>query len=254
MIRLATPEDEPHILALARRSPCCGVRLEADWHIKRENPRVPYAHYLAGEACVFSVNRAMALFAGTPQDDEEMAAFLTLTGTRRVFTNGWAPPGWKKEPHVTMCIPHGSADVCIAMLLQDKHEIDENPSINDVLKVIEASEGSSQPPEARDALYTDVNIRRNHGYALVYAIRENGRAVATAGAYAISQTEAYIACVETLPTARRKGYAARLVHALARRFCELDVTLICEEALVDFYKRLGFARTPAVGMIADAPR
>ena len=45
----------------------------------------------------------------------------------------------------------------------------------------------------------------------MYGLWQDGVLAATAGAYAVLENTAYIACVETLPSCRRKGYATALV-------------------------------------------
>lgn len=253
MITRALPEDEERVLRLARQSPCCGTRLAADWHVHSENPRTAHEFFFAGEACVFSLNRAMALVAGQPEDSEELKVFLSFSGTRRVFSNAWAPQGWSKGEQVILHIPADGTDAENPTAVLEQQNIDPYPGINDVLEVLESTDGKMRPESARQAFYADLNARRNHRRALVCGVREDGRLVSTAGVYAFAQGEAYIACVETVPPARGRGYATRLVQALAGAHRGQRRTLICERELQGFYEKMGFVPSGALGVIADAP-
>lgn len=150
-------------------------------------------------------------------------------------------------------IPADGTDTENPAAVLEQQNIDPYPGINDVLEVLESTDGKMRPESARQAFYTDLNTRRNHRRALVCGVRENGRLVSTAGVYALAQGEAYIACVETVPPARGRGYATRLVQALAGTHRGQRRTLICERELQGFYEKMGFVPFGALGVIADAP-
>ncbi len=269
MIRDATAADGPFILQAVRRSACTGARIEVDWTIAMQNPAVPYRFYLLGAAqpCVLAVNTHAALLAGTPRDGEELALFLSFTDVARLFSDGWSPPGWKREAFWRMRKPpageepDGDRSPATGGPYSNLNIVwDAAPAVEDVLAVLESTDGRILPPAARERLYVDLQIRRNHGCAEVYGIRDgnppvgSGRLLSTAGVWALTPGEAYIACVETRPEARRRGYAHALVRALATRFASRACTLICGEELCGFYEPLGFARLDQGGIMSAPAR
>lgn len=258
MIRDASPADGEAILAIARACPCVGARIETDWALAAENPRVPYRFYLAGEGAVLALNTQSALLAapsrgGVPADGEELALFLSFSDTRLLFSDGWAPPGWRRDVHLRMRRPPLAATPAG----EDPPGLDRDPAPDEVIDVL-VSGADSLAPAARDRLYTDLQLRRNHGRAAVWGIRfpcrgSGGQLAATAGAWALTDQEAYIACVETRPEARRRGHARALMEALSRHFADRALTLVCREDLRPFYERLGFEPVDERGVLAQPP-
>ena len=54
--------------------------------------------------------------------------------------------------------------------------------------------------------------------------------------------EALLSQIATLPEARGRGNASRLVKAVCAELSESEVFLLCEDALLPFYRRLGFKK------------
>lgn len=252
MIRQATHADGADLLAAARACPCVGARLETDWALATENPRLPYHFYLPGDGSVLALNTQSALLAapfsgGVPAHGEELALFLSFSDTRLLFSDGWAPPGWQGDVHLRMRRPSLDGSESPGA---DPPGLDRDPRADEVIAVLESGPDTLTPP-ARDRLYSDLQTRRNHGRAAVWGIRgSGGRLEATAGAWALTDREAYIACVETRPDARGQGHARALMGALSRHFAHRALTLVCKAELRPFYEGLGFAVLDERGVLA----
>jgi GNAT superfamily N-acetyltransferase len=109
------------------------------------------------------------------------------------------------------------------------------------------------PEGVRDGFWVDAHIRRNHGVADVWGMRESRKLASTAGAWAITPGAAYLACVETRPEARGKGYASALVRGLVARHAGKTCSLMCGAALIGFYAKLGFTPAPCRGYVWGNP-
>lgn len=256
MIRDAVPADADAILSTACATPCVGARLGVDWTLLQQNPKVPYRFYMVDESAVLALNTGSAVLAGTPAEPEELALFLAFTDTQQLFSDGWTPPHWRRTAHCRMTRPP-SSPLAPTHLEQGDSALpigfDTYPPPGEVIAVLESG-GDTLTPAARERIYADMQIRRNHGCAEIYGIHAPGGAfVSTAGAWAVTPFEAYIACVETHPAHRAKGYAHALMAALCRRFAGTTLTLICHEELCGFYEDMGFSVFDDRGVTAAAP-
>lgn len=257
MITNISPDNAPLITSILRDSPCIGARLEVDRAIARQNPAVPYRFYLSGDRALLGLNTNTALLVGAPQDPEELTLFLSCTGVGRLFSDGWAPPDWERESFFRLLREPGatcpSTEPVGELFPSDSDtEYDPAPSAGDIIQLLEQSSGNILSPEARDRLYADINIRRNHGCADICGFRYQGRLVSTAGAWALTTQEVYIACVETHPTVRRRGLATRLIEGLCNRYPDHSSTLICTQKLLPYYQRMGFSVYDQKGVVATS--
>lgn len=253
MIRLCPPDGQDLLLATVRRAHCVGPRLEVDWRILQDNPKMPYRFYFAGptfagpEAVIELTGRG-AVVCGQPEDEEEAALFLAHAGVDRLVSDGWAPAGWAKNRYEVML--RQPAPMAMPGLPPG---LVEWPAAREVLQVLESRDGPIRPNGNRDGFYADLCARRNRGYAEVYGIKEGIVPVCTAGVYALTEDEAYIACVETTPPAVGKGYASALVYLLCHRFAARRISLMCAPALFGFYAPMGFRPAHKTGVVAIQP-
>ncbi|MDL2327087.1 GNAT family N-acetyltransferase [Ruminococcaceae bacterium OttesenSCG-928-A11] len=254
MIRQATGADSLFILEKARAAIGIGPRLEVDLRLLAENPKLPCAFYRVGENALFEHTGAGGTLLGAPEDAGEFAGFLALLGVWQITTDGWLPPGWTPDPlHVVVFDP-----TLPAAAPRPLPVLDEAPAASEIMAVLQSSGPITTPAirDAADGFYADLCVRLNHGYAAVYGVREmpGGPLVSTAGAYCLTDGEAYLSGVETRPEHRGKGYAAALLAALCHRFCGARrVSLLCRPALVPYYRKLGFAQSPARALDAARP-
>lgn len=239
MIRAACVADEPVLLQIVRRVPCLGVRIEMDWRLLQLNRRLPYQFYMVGQTAVLEQSGNAAVLCGTPENPPELELFLQRTGIGRLTSGQWTPEGWRCTSHILMQWG-GPQQEKPAPCMLPPPGLETAPGISEVLAVLESSDGRIVPQTARDGFAGDLAVRRNHGFALVCGVRKQGRLVSTAGIYAKTGEEAYIACVETVPEARGNGYATALVRYLCVQGAEKKTTLMCRPELESFYKKLNF--------------
>ncbi|MDL2294418.1 GNAT family N-acetyltransferase [Ruminococcaceae bacterium OttesenSCG-928-D13] len=254
MIREAAGQDDAFILEKARAATGIGPRLEVDLRLLAENPKLPCKFYRVGQSALFEHTGVGGTLLGTPEDSAEFSDFLTLLGVRQLTSDGWLPPGWTPDPlHVVVFDP-----ALPTAPPKPVPVLEESPAPGEIMAVLESS-GPISTPAIRDGaegFYADLCVRLNHGYAAVYGVREapDGPLVSTAGAYCIGAEEAYLSGVETHPEHRGKGYAAALLGALCRRYSgPRRVSLLCRPRLVPYYRKLGFAQSPAKALDAARP-
>ena len=247
-MRMALPSDGDSILQLAAGCPIVGVLVGMHWRLQKENPRLPHLFYMLNGAVLKLTGRRVAL-CGKPKDVEELAAFLTLQEVEELVSVDVQLPGWQiAEENVVMV--RAPRPVVPKELPAG---FDKEPGAKEVLAVLESDAASTWAESAREGFLVDFMVRRNHGAAAVYGVWENAVLASTAGLYAIEPNEAYLACVETLPEHRRKGYASALVWQLCAGFGTRAMTLLCEEKQVDFYRRFGFVPTAMRGYVLCPP-
>jgi len=271
VIREATAADEEQVLAACTAWPANGTLCEMYWHLWRENARMPHRFFLIDKHSLLQLSGSRGILCGPVIDDEELVSFLQLCGINQLTTTGHIPAGWHlaetghilqfssalatASPPIPSAIgfyapqEEGKAKPPIAALAY----LDEEPPINDVLAVLESNRGRMQPENIRESFWVDSLIRRNHGVARIVGIRQNGVLQSTAGAYAITSHTAYIACVETRPNAQKQGYAQILLQHLCHTLAPRAITLSCTEALIPFYRQLGFALTEFYALTVTAP-
>lgn len=83
--------------------------------------------------------------------------------------------------------------------------------------------------------YLDMSHRIRHGVSQLYGL--DGAALAV---QYNQNGEALISQVATLPENRGKGCARRLISAVCAELNESDIFVLCEDKLLDFYKKIGF--------------
>lgn len=252
MIRLVGPGDDAQMIKAVNACPVVGPTVGMCWQMNRENPRLAYRFYLTDNGLFMAYGNQGFLCGtpATPEMGEELASFMEFGGIASLTAPRWSPNGWRVvEQNEVLVRP-------AAVLLPEESPLpglDEYPLLDEVLEVLESSEKRFSSEEIREGFKVDGNIRRNHGSALIYGLRKNGRLVSTAGAYAIFGSTAYIACVETLPGERRHGYAAALVRHLCRQLAGATISLLCQPEQLPFYIKMGFEQSGIVSVLSENP-
>lgn len=250
MIRLDGPEDAPAVLAQAARWPVTGALVEMYWHMQMENPRLPHRFYLLDTGAVLRLGGSRATLCGPAGDPGELAAFLRHERISQMTALDTLPPGWRVVEDDTLLLrPAGPAP-----LPPPPPGFEDCPSLEEVMAVLESQDGRMSPPAARDFFYADAAARRNHGGTVVYGIRREEGLAATAGLWALTLREGYVACVETRREYQGKGLASALLSQLVGRYGDRPLSLLCQPALCSFYARWGFVPWPgARGIISLDP-
>ena len=136
-----------------------------------------------------------ALLCGGPEDEAELASFLSFLGVARLKTQG--------------CCPQGFAPHALPLLRFDVHRAPPVPPVPDGLRLenepsllaVRCIKGLSDGAVPPDSFAVDAAARRNRGLADIRALSADGTLAATAGVYALQPWEAYIGAVETAPSA-----------------------------------------------------
>lgn len=189
--------------------------------------------YLVGSTAALQLVGQNALLCGHVDDAEEMNSFLQFCGVARIKTDGFAPDGFAEEELLMMQysgaeeslpLPQGMVlDTCPRMI-----PLSITPCLGDGTGV------------RADDFASDACARRNRAMAEIWALTQNGQYVSTAGIYAITPWEAYLAAVATHQDYQRRGAAGYLVQNLAKKYASRPVRLLCAANNVPFYTRCGF--------------
>ncbi len=247
MIRKATPADTAEVLRRAAPWPVTGVLCGMHWQMLLQNPRLPHVVYLTGHKGLLTVSGGRATLCGPVEDADELGVFLRFAGASQLTALQFVPKGWRlAEENRVMLRPAGLSSPPVPL----PANFTAAPSIAEILEVLEESDGPISPPAAREYFICDLQARRNHGMAMVYGIRKNGKTLATAGLWALTQNAGYLACVETRPAHRRRGYASSLVARLCADYSSRSLSLLCKAPLAGFYTPFGFTDTGLLGYIS----
>ena len=193
--------------------------------------------FLAGELAALQVCGQRALLCGEPEDEAELASFLSFLGVARLKTQGCCPQGF--APHALPLLRFDVRRAPPVPPVPDGLRLENEPSLLAVRCIKGLSDGAVPP----DSFAVDAAARRNRGLADIRALSADGTLAATAGVYALQPWEAYIGAVETAPAFRRRGCAGRVLErviadarAQGRRGC----VLTCKDKLVHYYEKFGF--------------
>ena len=257
MIRMAGPDDAREVLRRAETQPTLGAICAIHWRMQQENPHLPHRFYLLDGEGLLKISGGRGFLCGAVGDTEELISFLRFAGVEQLTALGFFPPGWQvvEQDHILLRAAESHKPTEVFKPLG----FAPTPTGEEVLGVLESSDGQIHPQAARDFFYADFCARRNHGAAVVYGLRPPGAPAnsvlaATAGLWALAAHEGYIACVETRPEHQGQGYASELLRVLCEEFGHLPLSLMCQEKLRDFYSRFGFLETGHKGIVSICPK
>ncbi len=192
--------------------------------------------YFAGEDIALDANGKKVIATGTA-DPDELASFLSFLDKHILLTDGTVPTGWhpKETLHLYGIQP---GEQLLLLPRPQGLTLNEQPSAMGVAQLV-----FGEDPEQRDDFYAELCTKRNHGKALVWTLEENGRIVATVGAYAMQDGQAYLACGETVEEMRGRGIGGWLIPYLANTLAAQgwQVLFLAKEERVRLYNRLGFS-------------
>ena len=237
MIRRVDAALRARFLDAARGRPYFGDVMPVHLAVFGEShPRMRF--YTATPDAALQLRGRSALLCGT-YDREETGGFLTLCGVEHVRTDGAPPAGFARTRR--LC--------CMALFDAGAARTPPVPPLAGLTLDAAPPPGETadfvmrgRDAEIRDNFYSELCAKLARGAAEVWAARQNGRVIATAGAYALSPETASLAAVETEQAARGQGVGSWLVGVLAARLAAggRRVSLVCEEERTAFYGRLGF--------------
>ncbi len=243
MIARVVPESRARFLDAVRGAPYFGALLPVELDVFGEAHGPVPRFFTASPGAALCLRGRGALLCGT-YDAQETGAFLQMQGVCTVQTDG-APPWGYRRARQLCCMALSGADALRAPPPPPAGlTLDTAPPPGETADFVMRGQGA----EVRDNFYAALCMKLARGAACVWAARQNGRMVATAGAYALSAEAAYLAAIETAEPLRGRGVGSWLVGALAARLAEAGrwVSLVCAEERAPFYARLGFAQEGTV--------
>lgn len=243
MITLLNEENRAEFLRRCAGVPCMGPLLAANATVFGSGGGLMQL-YLCDEG-VLQLRGSSAVLLGRT-DGEELAGLLAFLGVTALRTAEQMPPppGWQQTEVVCVMEWQPAAGVPLPALPQGI-VFNTEPSMSEVLAVL-AGEGVRGA--AADNLYSELCSKRSRGFACALTAEQNGTTLAAACAAAITDEEAYLSEIATLPAARGRGVGRALVAALASQLAadgKRRVTLLCGAHRRSFYESFGFVRTGA---------
>lgn len=202
--------------------------------------------YFAGEEIAIDANGKKAIATGTT-DPEELASFLAFLDKHELLTDGTVPKGWhEKEQLHLFTLEAGNY-----LPLPPRPEalaLNEMPSPFQVAQFLFDAQ-----PERRDDFYSELCTKRNHNKAIVWTLEREGKIISTAGAYALQNGQAYLACAETVAQLRGQGIGGWLIASMANMLSAQGwrVELLAKQERVHLYNRLGFTMADTLTVYSD---
>lgn len=234
MIRALSCENQHIFRRLVENKPCIAPVMEANSEVFAGHPAL-MRFYLCDESGALLLRGGGGLLCGEA-DDEELSGMLGFGGIDSLKTDGMVPFGWHAEETLRIMVLR---EIPAARALPGGAAFCEEPSMRQVMDLLQ-HEGLLGT--AADNFYSEACTKRSRGLARVWTVNIGGMPAATAGAYAVTPREAYLSAVLTLPEHREQGLASALVAHAAAELAQSGrrVSLLCREALVPFYARIGF--------------
>lgn len=180
-----------------------------------------------GDSFLAEMNGGYVLCSGGKYDSEEVAGFLSFNGCAELLCD-------EKAGAEINAVLGGRLSLINLMKFvgcaQD-FEVERAPALREVYDIIGTVFGFEFEP-----WYLDMSHRIRHGVA---------RCRKLGGSALVIQHEingeALISQVATLPAERRKGNASRLLSAACAELSGSEVFVLCEDKLIAFYEKNGFA-------------
>ena len=240
MITLLNEETRAEFLRRCAGIPCMGPLLAVHAQVFGGSSNLLQL-YLCDEG-VLQLRGDSAVLLGRT-DGEELAGLLAFLGITSLRTTAEMPPppGWHQAEAVCVMEWQPISSVPLPQLPQGA-VLNDEPAMGDVLAVL-AGEGVQGA--AAENLYSELCSKRSRGLACGWTVEENGHPIAAACAAAITEEEAYLSEIATLPAARGRGIGRALVAALADRLSAggaRRVTLLCGTHRRSFYESFGFVQ------------
>ncbi len=238
------PKDSLEVHRLTTM-PVAGALCQMHWHMLCENPRLMHTFYRVGPGGLCKLSQGRALLCGKAEDAEEFGAFLRFANILQLTSSHLPPNGWHvvEQSRVMLRLPCSPSDALLKNTAAPLPGFCQSVSPSDVIALLESSDGPI-PDAARDFFYADLCARRNHGYAVLYGVKQQNVLQSTAGIWALLKHEGYIANVETHTQHRHKGLATALLSHLCLQYGRTrTLSLLCQDELIPFYARLGFSPT-----------
>lgn len=239
MIRsLTTAQDRQQFLSAARRDPLLHAVLGRDLTLWADNPGAPTRLFVSGQAAL-SITDRLAWLSGLPQDPEELGLFLRFAGVQTLLT----------AQHLDRWPGLAFAGKDCAFVLEPGQFLAQPPlppgyTLDRQVPVSQAAQLLFPVADGyRDGFYSRTCTAVNHGLARLWGLRDGqNRLLATMGADALFEGQAYLSLLHTHPAHRRRGLGGFLVSAMANELSAggWQSLFFSESPNLNFYRQLGF--------------
>lgn len=233
MICQVTPQNYGQFLRFTQDVPAIGAVMQVNSELFLEKQML-MQFFLCDQGALM-VKGSNATLTGKA-DAEELASMLEFLNISHLTSQSTVPQGWYEDTPTSVMefLPQFAPNQL------PTYPICREPSAADILWLMEFQ---GIVGDAADNFYSELCTKRNHQKAVVWTAQIEGMSVCTAGAYAITPSEAYIAGVVTHPTFRRQKLASSLCFALATHLHDSGkrVYLRCAPAIEPLYQPIGFS-------------
>jgi len=196
--------------------------------IKYDFCRFYVGEFRAGHAFLGGLNGSFVLSECGECDFEELAVFFTFGGFEEIFCSQSA--GVRLSELLQCRLQKVNVMRFVGDALSCAMETD--PLLDNVYSVLKTSFEIEYEP-----WYLDMSHRIRHGIARFYKL--NGSVLAVQHNI---NGEALLSQIATIPEKRGQGNARRLISAVCAELSDSKVYVICEDELLDFYRKSGFVR------------
>ena len=185
--------------------------------------------YIQDDECIISSLDGSFVICGDSPDYEELAKFFTVNGFSDIFCSEEA------GLCLTEYLPSDKHRVNFMKYSGDPYPcaVDEAPSLTDVYAILKDCFDIDFEP-----WYLDMSHRVRHGVSQCFLLNETSTVTVQ---YDING-EALISQVATKKDSRGQGTGSRIVKAVSSKLSPSEVYIICEDELIDFYKRSGYTK------------
>lgn len=180
-----------------------------------------------GDTFLAEMNGGYVLCSGGKYDPEEVAEFLSFNGCAELLC------GEKAGAEISAVL---GGELSLINLMKfvgcaEDFEVERAPALSEIYEIIGTVFGFKFEP-----WYLDMSHRIRHGVARCRKLGSSALVIQ----HEING-EALISQVATLPAERGKGSASRLLSAACAELSGSEVFVLCEDRLISFYEKNGFA-------------
>ncbi|MCH5208293.1 MAG: GNAT family N-acetyltransferase [Oscillospiraceae bacterium] len=160
-------------------------------------------------------------------DFEELCEFLSFSGFLKIFCSEYTGEILSKK----LTFNNYKLNLMrLSVISNEAHEQISELSLSEAYSILKTSFEIDYEP-----WYLDMSHRVRHGISWYYGF--NGSVLCVQHNLC---GEALLSQIATIPEMRNKGNASSLIKAVCQKMSEIEVFLLCEDKLLDFYKKAGF--------------
>lgn len=208
----------------------------------------PFFDVWTGEKTVLArIETTFYLYCESGADEEEIAAFLTLSPYRGRLCGDADTVGRVCKhiaaPHRLSVYDEMSLSA-VPTVVRRNYEIDVRPPLLQVYQVLSGAADGDFSIGAFEPWYADMSHRIRHGCADAFLVREGVAPVCACAVGALTSRAGLVSGIASLPAWRGRGLATALMLELGRSLDSRGTVplLVCHADLCGFYTRLGYRK------------